>query len=325
MTETLSLAPRFGRKAILTVVEEGRALKTIYGYDDSNATPHGLRMSFQVGRKISSIADTMQVRIWNLHPRTRGMLTQRSLQWGRGGDALRYVRLEAGHTGNVGVIFNGSIMRAWNTRQGPDWITEIEANMVFGHALLNQVDKSWGQGGPTPVTKLLKELFKVVGYKSIKFSPEATRELAGKAEAVFVVRGSAYESATDLLKSHKLTFNMDVDGVTIYSRGHPAKESSITLDERTGLLGSPKITNMGADFRTLLDSKIKPGQLLKVDSVVLRETVSDPSLGRDFPAMEVSCSGDTHGDDWHCDVSTWFYPPLSQVATSVPAPLLTGK
>ena len=326
MTEATVAPPRFGRSSILSVVENGVPLTTIHGYDDSGATPFGLRIAFQVQRAIKPMADTATIRIWNLSETNRSMFAQRTLAFVRSGP-LRYVRLEAGYAGDghTGVIFNGAIVQAVNMRQGPDWLTEIELSAIFGQALLNNFSKSWGGAAGTPVKTILGEIFETAGFGQTRYTPTADDALIGNKEVSYAVVGSAYRSARQLLSAHGLTFNVDVDGVTIYKQGHPRGDDFIPIDEQTGLLGTPKVTALGTNFRTLLDPRIRPGQLVRIDSPTLRSSLAnDPNLGRDYTVWEVKVTGDTHSDDWFCDVIAYYHPPLEQVATPIPGPTLAG-
>ncbi len=326
MTEATVAPPRFGRSSILSVVENGVPLTTIHGYDDSGAAPFGLRISFQVQRSITPMADTATIRIWNLSEANRSMFAQRTLAWIRSGP-LRYVRLEAGYAGegHTGVIFNGAIVQAVNMRQGPDWLTEIEASAAFGQALLNNFSNSWGGVAGTPVKTIISEIFEAAGLGKTRYAPAADDDLIRRKEVNYAVVGSAYRSARELLSAHGLTFNVDVDGVTVYKPGKPRGDDFIPIDEQTGLLGAPKVTALGTNFRTLLDPRIRPGQLVKIDSPTLRSSLAnDPNLGRDYTVLDAKVTGDTHGDDWFCDVIALYHPLLEQVATPVPRPTLAG-
>ena len=313
---------RLNRKLLLTILDGTTEIKTIHGFDQSGANPFGLHVSFKVERKITAIADTASVRIWNLNPESRGMLAQRSLArvWR---DPLRYVRIEAGYKDKTGIIFNGALVRAINNREGPDWITELKCSAAFGQALLNTLEKSWGTA--TPVKDIVDELFTVGGWASVNYTDAANLVLAGALVHTKTVVGSAYESVRQLLKNYNLTFNVDVDGVTIYKPDYPRDVPVLSLDETTGLIGTPKVGDYGADFKTFLDARIRPGMIINIDSETLRESITDPSLGQDFTVYQVTCNGDTHGDDWFSEVTNArFYPPEEQSSLPVFGPSLTS-
>ena len=311
-------APRFGRSAKLTILDGSVQVKTIFGYDDSIADPFGLRMSFQVQKKIATQGDTARIKIWNLNPESRAALAQRSIYVKRQ-DPLHYLKFEAGYIGNnndnVGVLFNGTMVTAVNKRMGADWVTELEGSAVFGQALLNVLDKSWSM---TPTTDIINELFAAAGWPQVIYTPAAAAILAGKTEDVFVASGSAYQSLQLIMLGYRLTFNVDTDGAVVFSPGRPREAPFLRINEVTGLVGTPQTTFLGANFRSLLDPRIRPGQLVRVDSNTLRESITDlGSLGRDFMAWEVTHSGDTHTDDWFSDVIAWFSPQQIQLSTGL--------
>ncbi len=323
MTENIDLLEnsRFGRKSLLTISDGNVEVKTIAGFTQIAGTEYGLRISFRVERKISALADTARIRIWNLNPESRGMLAQRSLTRVRR-DPIRYVKLEAGYEDNFGVIFNGGIVRAVNNREGPDWITELECSAALAQALLNTLEKSYGS--TTLVRTVVEELFAAAGWTTVNFTTEAESILLGKFVNSKVVFGSAYVSVSRLLKAHGLVFNVDVDGISVYKPEHPRSTTFLPLDETSGLVDTPKVTDFGADFKTLLDPRIRPGQKVRIDSETLQASITDSSLGRDFTLYSVACVGDTHTDDWFCEcTNARFYPPEEQTSLPILGPTNT--
>ena len=326
MTEFVAVnPPRFGRRVKVDIFDGTTPVKTIFGFDDAEEPAYGLRISFSIEKKIAIQGDSAKIKIYNLAPDSRAAIAQRSI-YAKRQDPLHYVRLEAGYVGNdnnnVGVLFNGTIVTAINKRQGPDWVTEIEGNAVFGQSFLNTLEKSWSK---TPVKDIVVELFGVAGWSKVTFAPEASKVLTGKIENTFVTSGSAYASLQLLLEGYRLTFNVDVDGAVVFSPGFPREAPALQIDETTGLLGSPEPTFIGANFKSFLDPRIRPGQLVQIDSETLRESLSDlGSIGRSFMAWEVNHSGDTHSDDWFSEVVAWFSPLQIDVAAgNIAGPQLT--
>lgn len=325
---------RFGRRSIITILDGTVAIKTIHGFDQTGSDPFGLRLSFNIERKLTAIADFATIRIWNLNAESRGMLAQRSLATltglGIAPATLRYVRVEAGYEDSTGIIFHGAIVRAINIREGADWITEMTCSSAYGQALLNTLEFSWGT--PTPVKTVVDALFGAAWPGStVTYTSEALKELRGKLVNSKAVEGSAYIRARRMLNDFGLEFNVDVDGVTVYKKDFPRDPVNpnvpyLPLDETTGLIGTPKISDVGTEFKTFLDSRIRPGLLVQIDSESLRASLSDPSLGRNFTVMEVLCVGDTHSDDWFSEVPrALFFPPVQRNAlnTLAPQPLTT--
>ncbi len=323
----MTTTPRFGRVCTVDVTETGNIpVLKIEGYDGMSSPPNGLRISFRAERKIAAVASSCTIQIYNLSPASRGTLAQRSLAIVRA-DPLRYVRLDAGYLGGAGkavkgVLFYGVIVRCTNQREGPDWITTIEANAAFGFALLNTIQKSWDVTAGLPVRTVLTELITNIGFTTVTFSPQAELILAVKFTHTVVVTGSGYEAVRRICEEYGLVFWVDIGGAAITAKGYPKSTVTLSIDEDTGLLGTPKVTDLGAEFRTLLDPRLEPGNLVIVTSHTLLESIPDPSIGMLYTLWDLTIVGDTHGNDWFCDCSAWFFPPVTKTALPVAVPSL---
>lgn len=311
---------RFDRQCFVTVAESppGTFQKQVRGYDDQALIPGGLRIAFKVERKLTPVADTAVVRIWNLSAESRAALAQRSIYITRR-DPVRMVQLHAGYRGNVGAIFNGAVVRVTNSRQGPDWITEIEGSAVAAHAF-NVVKMGEGSAAGTPLRTVLDRLFTAFGVGRADYSPEALEVASSTLLDTVHAEGSAYDALRRLVAAAGLTFTVDVDGAHVVKPGYPKNWRSIVfVDELTGLIGTPKVEDTGIQFRALMDKALTPGQLLTVLSQTVAE--STPGLGRKFTAWEVVNTGDTHGDDWYSDVHALHYPPVVEIGAPIGARL----
>lgn len=309
------------RKSLITIteLEKVEPIKEIAGYVQNSKVKGGLRISFDVERRLSASGDTATVRIWNLSAASRAQIAQRSMAFGRQGN-IRYVRIEAGYDTRSGVIFNGAVVTCINRREGPDWITEITASTAIGQALLNTVDKSWGSKAGTDVTGVVRELFEVLRYNTVTFSDKAKEILQGKKLTTQVVTGSAYEAVRRLLSSYKLVFTLNVDGAVVTLPGYPINTDAIEITEKSGLLGTPQVKHMGASFKVALDARIHPGRLIHVESQTVIDSLTeteDLDLGYDFTVWEVTVKGDTHTADWFCEIDAWYYPPLVENALPI--------
>ncbi len=323
-----TIADRFSRRSIVTILDGTVEVKTIHGYDQSGNTPFGMRLSFRVERKLTAISDVATVRIYNLNAESRGMLAQRSLArlsiLGQAPAVLRYVRIEAGYENNIGVIFFGAIVRAINIREGADWITELSCSTAYGQTLLNNYQFSWGK--PTFVKTILDSIFLAAGWDNVDYTTEALKVLNNKLADSKAVEGPAIVSARRITNAYGLVFNIDVDGISVYKKDFPKDSVNpnlpyLPLDERTGLIGTPKITDRGTEFKAFLDPRIRPGLLVQIDSESLQASLSDSSLGRNFTVYEVLCVGDTHTDDWFSEVpNALFFPPEERNALNILAP-----
>ncbi len=309
------------RECAVTVLEEtGAVLKQIMGYNDSNAR-YGLRVGFKVQRSITPVADTAMVRVYNLSPASRAELAQRNIYLT--GQAPRYLQIRAGYEQTAGAIFNGAIVRVVNVREGPDWVTEIEGNAALAQALANTKEKSWSSAAGVSAKTIVRELFQATELGNPVFSVEATTRMAGVFLESFVAEGSAYESIRRVLDAMGLTWSVGIDGVTVLKPGHP-KDATVLpkpfllSEDFGGMVGAPKVTDMGAEIRTLIDPRVTPGTLLDVSSETL--DASTPGLASRFTVWSMDIVGDTHADDWYSNITALFFPPVVSVKKPALAP-----
>lgn len=309
--------PNVGRTCFVTILDGEVPLKVIEGHLNDAERRGGLRIAFSVERKATHLADTAIIKIWNMSSATRALLAQRSLAYARV-DPLRYVMLEAGYKKQNGVIFHGAIMKVTNTRDGPDWITEITGQTsAVAIAMLQKIPFSRSSPTGVPVKSIVQDLLKLAGFKKVIFSVEALIILGSKFETSFVHYGSAYYGAAKLLNNYGLAFLPDLGNAVVFEPGWPADATVQIVDEYSGMIGTPKLNDLGADIRTLLNPNFLPGRKVNVQSLTIDASVGDKSLGRVFTIYNVSIKGDTHGNDWFTDLSCWFFPIPAEFATGL--------
>lgn len=312
--------PLVDRTCFVTILDQETPHLVIEGHTSNQQKRSGLRIAFNIQRKATYLADAATVKIWNLSSANRASLAQRSLAFSRR-VPIRYLMVKAGYKEQNGVIFHGAIMRVTNTRDGPDWITEIDAITAVS-ALFDKTPFSRVSPTGVPVKTIVKELLIIAGFKKISFSEEAEIDLGGKVETSYALIGSAYHGAANLLANHGLTFLPDLGNVVVFRPGWPADAFVQNIDEYSGMVGTPKLNDLGADIRVLLSPNLLPGRKVRVESQTIDASVGDKSLGRVFTIYNVNCVGDTHGNDWFTDLNCWFFPiPIEFAATGTPLPV----
>ena len=82
----------------------------------------------------------------------------------------------------------------------------------------------------------------------------------------------------------------------------------------TGMLGSPAVTEIGADVTFLLNPEVQPGRLVTVEAVTstlslanipLRELKRTNATGR-YKILKLVHLGDTHTDKWQTTITGQF-------------------
>ena len=316
---------KFLRECFITVLEtpSGKpdvVIKQVWGYDQNKKAnfPTGLRLSFTIDKQLTDVADTATLRIYNLNRESRKALAQRSIYLYKT-ERVRTLQIQAGYADNFGALFTGGIERVTNTRQGPDWITEIKASSALAQIIHNVFDRNWQSDAGTPafdISKVaIKNAYGVEG-DGVVYS-DAARALLQKAKIPsFLASGNAHDTVRKLMRGLGLMLTVDMGKVIVVQPGNPISidlTDTVTVNEFSGLIGSPMVDDMGYEFRTLIDHRISVGELVKVEAQTLEESIPDkqsiPGLKTLATAWTINIRGDTHSDDWYMDVKTLFYPP----------------
>jgi hypothetical protein len=284
-------------------------IKQVTGYVEQ-PTPTGLRIDFSVNKALTDQADRATIRIYNLAPESRAALAQRNIHFTLGA-RRRVVQLSAGYASDerLAALFNGGVEKVTNTKRGPDWITEITGSAALNQMWNNTHDEHWGSRAGTPASTVLNRLADVGKLGMPKLSTEAAGVLNGTKLGSFTASGTAYDSIRRLIRGLGLTFTVDVDGFRVTKGINPTTTDPIlAVNELSGMIGTPQVGDVGVDFRTLLDPRLIPGQLVRITSDTLAE--STPGLGNLFTTWTVDITGDTHEDEWYMDVNALFYPAV---------------
>lgn len=314
-----------GRVVKVVISDRTGYHREIVGYDDNPGAlsrpsflalrkpSSGLRIAFDVRKGMTPVSDTATIRIWNLSPENRSAISQftafKRYVGQRADDPVRHIEIEAGYQQGTGKIFSGEVRSVLSRKEGPDWVTEIEALAVFELVALTSSQGSIS--GPVTYHGIVERLLKDAKIKDYTISPEATAELQRNYRADYAYHDSPLQELRRVLSSIGLTYTIDLGVLKIMPFAYPANGSVVVVNESTGLIGVPRPTEHGASFRSLLDPKIVPGQLLVVSSATLAISQgAAPLRPTRYTAVGVTCIGDTHGGDWYSDVEGWFYPPL---------------
>lgn len=170
------------------------------------------------------------------------------------------VRVKAGYQGLTETLFVGAAAKATSRREGPDIITDLEC--ADGEkALLASV---YHQAYP-PGTTLPRILQDVAGAMDV--DPGIA---LGIPKTVYTrgitVHGSCRDILTRLLRKEGVEFSVQNGRLNIIPLKHHNGRQALILSAKTGLIGVPSISGTDITFEALLNPRLVPGQLVRVDS-----------------------------------------------------------
>jgi hypothetical protein len=245
----------------------------------------GLRVAFEVEKTSEVNANTAKVSIYNLSADNWSILQT---------CPDPFVILEVGYEDNLDELFHGDIKKMQYTRQGPDTITTIEAgdgSLVLERARL---DKSYKEGfslklAAQEALQSIRDAGGVVIDKAVKYLKSGSVPDT-KAQTGLCLSGRALDILDKLTGALTLEWSIQDNEVQIIPQNGYTAEEAIVLTPSTGLVGSPIRREAGLEFTALIQTRIKPGRLVKIES---------RDITGEFRVKKAKFTGDTHDNAWY--------------------------
>ena len=300
----------FNRVASLVVGKEGGKGKELAG----------LRFSFSIQKGSTKTPNQCTVKVWNAAPDTRALIEVI-------GNVLI---LQAGYSEDIGAttIFTGNVTRTLTMREGPDWITELELQDGFIEFRDAKVSLSFGKGAT--VLQVVSAISKKFGLPVRPLPADVAKK---QYQAGFAFVGRVRDAMDKACENGGLEWSIQNREIQIIKKGGGFKRKAYLLTPDTGLVGSPmqesktmtekaaskegitasqpgvrKTTERDKDgevqevlqvfgykVKTLLQPLIEPGGYVQVKSKGID--------GEFFRVEEVLHVGDTHGNEWHSELT----------------------
>lgn len=244
-----------------------------------------LRTSFEVERahKLGKEPNSSAVSVYNLAESTRSKLGDKGLS----------MALEAGYVGFMTTIIRADIARVTHRREGPDWITRLEAD--DGGRGLAQTRVSLAFAAGARAEDILKTVARKLPIAMGKALEEAKSSNFQRGLEVFahgfVASGNANQVLDDLARTTGLEWSVQNNELVITRPGYPTSDEAVVLGPDSGLVGSPMPGEEGKlQVKALIMPGLEPARKVKIISRTLEG----------FARIEkTKYSGDTHEEDWY--------------------------
>jgi hypothetical protein len=250
-----------------------------------------LDLMFSLESSIYRSPNVAEIRIFNLSPESRATVE-------RGGAVLLAVGLGT----EPHQIFRGDARWIWTEREGPDFVTIIQAR-DGGRAYSDaRVSRSWGPG--TPVVTVVRDLAAVMGVGEGNLSQldYALRNGASTFADGFVGDGRASRVLHEVLRGAGYRWSIQRGALQILSRTGPLQVRAVALSADSGLIESPTWDERGQRTRgrrgllkvkALIQPGLEPGRKVRVESALVQG---------DFEIRKAVVTGDTRGNDWYSEL-----------------------
>ncbi|RLC88270.1 MAG: hypothetical protein DRJ03_03215 [Chloroflexi bacterium] len=264
------------------------------GYTQRTLTD--LQVTFTVTKTLLSYPNKALVNLYNLAPKSKALLIEEDAK----------IDIYAGYNANNRLIFSGDVRNVVNTKQGVDSITTVYAgdgSRAWEKATIN---KTFSKRTPLSViiTALIETFGTDIGVGTL-LGP-AILPLTDRLTAT-TLSGSTRDVMDRLAETYKFNWTI-MDGkleIIPYLSPNPS-QPAVSISNKTGLRGSPTITEQGVEVKTAMNAKINPNGLFVIDSVASNVSLGDlyfriaPILKPTgtYKVYEVVHTGDFRGNEW---------------------------
>lgn len=267
----------FDRKLELSIGESGKE-----GFLYRN-----LRIGFKVEKSSSDKPNKALIKVYNLSINNRAQVE-------KAGNA---VILKAGYGEEIDNIFSGDVSKAFTELDKTDFITTIESGDGEIAYKSSVIEKSYAKG--TDLKDVFGELISKTGLQIGDISGVVNEKLLSGLS----LSGSVKDQISILSERQNAEWSIQDGAVQILKRGTTTQEEAVLISATTGMIGIPKKRfekdtsgkekELGIEVVSLLNGKIKPGRLIRVESKL---------ISGDFKVQKVTHEGDNYAQEYYSKV-----------------------
>ncbi len=266
----------------------------------------GLNIGFNV--KIYSqigIPAEAYIDIYNLNREDMQFLTTSVAKWM---EQQTLIQLYAGYDNDVDMIFSGQIKEAppqgfpdvalrVSGLSGAEWMSKTIDIQKANLKLIDLIDyTSSVTGYPVNIPKKIRDTNEELNKKIDQFSYTGTvYNLLDKIQRMsggFTINGKSFFLST---------YN---DNTYVWNPDQQNEGNILTISEKTGMVGIPALSQVGANVKMLLNTKVHTG-----DTVYL-ESVRVPQANGKYYVTQINHQGELRGSSWYTTLSCTRYGGL---------------
>ena len=270
---------------------------TIIPVDGESRVIKDLRVNFEITKSILSFPNLCRLNIYNPNADTLAALQKKYTK----------IVINAGYQGDIRLLFKGEVRNVFQNRSGVDRIITVYAgdgerdwqNATFNKTFTENVSIS------SAIQEVLKS-FEEVTVGVVNGLPQVADKLRGQ-----TLSGSSKDILDNFADEYGFTWSIQDGEVIITPVESPLEGTeAVLINATTGMIGSPTLTEIGADVTTLLNPRLLPNKAFKIESIVadiqlgnlfFRE-VSKTTAEGTYKIQEVTFKGDSRDGEWTSSV-----------------------
>lgn len=261
----------------------------------------GLKIVFKVTKSLQSFPNLAEIKIYNTNKDTQALFKKR----------LTKIKLQVGYGLNKGLIFIGEIKNIERSRQGTDHILTVFAG---------DGQKDWEQAFYNKTLQSNVTLLGTVKDIASTFITTVVGELKGLSVPPNKLRGQTLSGPSKglldtLAEDYGFKWSIQDGAMTTIPEDEVSEIVTAQLvNNATGMIGEPTVTDRGANVRTLLNPALTPNSVFKIESSGAKVEVGGKFFRRVprtqatglYKIFEVIHEGDTHGKTWYSNLKGGF-------------------
>ncbi len=270
-----------------------RSYSLIISNSSRAKTISGLRVTFEITKSLHSFPNLAKIEIYNPNEDTLSLLQEKYVE----------VVFNAGYKGNERLLFKGQVRNVLQRSVPPDNIVTIYS----GDGELDWQNSTFN--------KTLSEniaIKQVVEEIAATFTNSTVGTLQGLDSPANKFRGQTLSGSSKhildtLAEDYGFQWSIqDGELITVPNQESLSDADAVLINNSTGMIGSPTVTELGVNVTTLLNPELLPNRAFKVES-----SSADVAIGgiqfRDikrtsgegiYKTFQVVFNGDTHGNNW---------------------------
>lgn len=277
------MARQYKRAYELTIVPESGEARVI----------KELRISFEITKTLLSFPNLAKIIIYNPSPDTVESLTKKYTK----------ISLNLGYEGNIKLVFTGQVRNVFESKTNVDRMITVYAGdgersyqtSIFNKTFAETVSIN------TAITEVMNS-FKELNLGEIAGLPTTKDKLRGQ-----TLSGSSKDIMDSFAKEYGFNWSIQDGEIVVVPIDEPlTSQQAVLITPVTGLIGSPTITEIGADVTTYLNPELIPNVAFKIESAssevqlgnIFFRNVSKTSAEGFYKVLEVVFKGDSREGDW---------------------------
>tara|TARA_R110000744_G_scaffold20470_1_gene53729 strand:- start:3675 stop:4541 length:867 start_codon:yes stop_codon:yes gene_type:complete len=270
---------------------------TVIPTDGESRVIKDLRISFEITKSILSFPNLCKLVIYNPNQETLSALQNKFTK----------IVLNVGYEGDVRLLFKGEVRNVFQMKSGVDRLITVYAGdgeRDWQNATFN---KTFSE--TVTINKAIEEVlksFEEVSTGAIEGLPQGADKLRGQ-----TLSGSSKDIMDEFANEYGFDWSIQDGEIVITPIESPLQNNeAVLLTAATGMLGSPTVTEIGANAVSLLNPRLLPNRAFKIESVnadiqlgnLFFRGIKKTSAEGTYKIQEVVFKGDSREGEWTSSV-----------------------